>query len=591
MPFTLRQYHDRITVHKYLSLIRVTSTAPMTTALVPAALVAISRRNIDAQLRQTSETHRRLREQRNGLSCICRLPREILCEIFRIYIDIARKTASGFPVPHWFIFTHVCTAWRITAIYNPALWTHIKFHQPFWALEMLRRSQNLPLNVQLTPSVYKQSSVDVVDAALQQCYRIAHLRLATAKYAILSHLMHELRGPFNVMRSLDISITFQDIPMISIPDIFSDANFPVLDTLNLSGCGFNWEGRLPSSLTSLSIAYDSSLSQATHPRMHHVLNILRSTPRLTVLTLTWSLPVDHEDDSEGSVGYHEYILYPLKLDNLSYLRIIDKSSALTAFLCRIRLPRDTRVHIGCQASSGASITRFGNAVKRCELVTDTRALTFLSVDQVSSEHIHFVVKCFQDDPVELRIDVTWLHWGELSGESALLDICRLFDMSELEVVNLIDLGPMSHAIWFSAFASTTHLSTICVRGDTACGLFRALLKDPSDSSSPLLSPGLRTLNLEKVPFQMEDTKDQFFQCLMARRDLGIGLHVVTIRVSSGFGPGDFSAMKSIVSGALWDETVLANINSSDDGLGFGAHEESDGYGSEYWSLEEYDYED
>lgn len=563
----------------------------MVTALVPAAYVDISRRNIDAQLRQISEMHRRLRQQRNDLSCICRLPREIMCEIFRIYIDLTRKTASGFPVPHWFIFTHICTAWRETALGNPALWTHITFHQPFWALEMMRRSQHLPLNVQLTPSVYKQSSVDVVDSALQQSYRIAHLRLATAKYAILSHLLHGLTGPFNLMRSIDISITFQDIPMITIPDIFSDKNFPVLDTLSLSGCGFNWEGSLPSSLTSLSIAYDNSLSQVTHPRIHHVINILRATHGLSGLTLLWSLPVDNDDDSDIFDEYPEYLINPLTLSNLTYLRVVDKSPAISAFLRRIRLPSNARVHIGCQASSGSSIARFGSTIKQCGLVTDNRAVTFLLVDQISSEHMHFVLKCSSDDPMELRVDVTWLHWGELSGESALLDMCRIFDMSELEVLNLIDTGPMSHAVWFSSFASATRLSTIRVRGNSACDLFRALLKDSSDSASPLLSPCLRTLNLEKVHFQLEDAKNLFFQCLTSRRELGIGLHIVTIHDSSGFGSDDSSALKSLVYHAYWDGTVLSDATPSDDGLGFGYHDGSEGYGSEYWSLEEYDYED
>lgn len=558
------------------------------TTMMSSSYLAITRRNIDNQLLEISETHRRLREQRNNLSYICRLPREILCLIFHIYMEDARKTTSGNPTARWFTFTHVCTAWRTAAVYNPALWTHISFHQPLWTLEMLRRSRNLPISVHLSQSVYKQASFDIVDTTLQQSSRISHLHLATAKYAIMSHLMSKLTGPFNAMRSLEISITFQDIPMITAPDIFSDSNFPVLNTLILSGCGFNWEGMLPSSLTSLSVSYDSGLSQTTHPHMNHVINILRSTPHLSKLTLMWSLFI--KDDIEYFTERQEPSS-PLELTQLTYLRIADKAPALTSFLSKIRIPHNTHVHVGCQATSMSSIEKFGSAASQCDMISNSRAITFVSVDQISTEHVHFVMKCFIDDPTELRIDLTWMHWGDLSGEDALLALGHFFDLTELTTICLIDIGPIGHAIWSTALSSAIRLSTIRVCGSPSDGLFRALYEDLSDSVSPTFLPGLRNISLEKIRFQVEETKESFFQFLDSRHSSGFGLQRITIHDSSGFEPEDHYALQRIVPDAYWDEIVLVDTNSSDGGMEHGIQGESDGYGSEYWSLDEYDYQD
>lgn len=72
-----------------------------------------------------------LRKQRNALQPACRLPNELLGEIFRHAV----QTSTGFsltspkckwPRP-WLTVTHVCELWRRVAIDHHALWTSIQF--------------------------------------------------------------------------------------------------------------------------------------------------------------------------------------------------------------------------------------------------------------------------------------------------------------------------------------------------------------------------------------------------------------------------------------------------------------------------------
>lgn len=413
--------------------------------------------------------------------------------------------------------------------------------------------------------------------------------LVNVEYTSLSHLAKQLNGPFLVMRSLTISITFQDIPIITLPDIFSNNNFPVLERLSLSGCGFNWEGVLPSSLVSLSVAYDNSLSQSNSPQLQHVLNVLQSTPHLSSLTLLWSLPDD--DDEVSTPDYIQDSMHPLELNKLTDLRIVDKAPALAAFLAVIRIPHHARVHLGCQTSSGAAIVKLGVALSQCGLVTQARPIASLIVDQVSYEHVHFVARCFDESRSDIRIDVTWAHWGEVNGESAISDLCRVFDLSGLTVLYVVDVGLVDYKVWLSTFSSALRLSTLCVRGEPTHGLLRALQHHPVDSTNPQFLPSLRTMILEQVQFQRDETKLLLFEFLTRRRDLNIGLREVTIHASSGFGPHDFAMVEKLVPDSVWDQEILANTISSEIEVEVTPDDVSDGYGSEYSSLEDYDYQD
>lgn len=561
----------------------------MAAATVLAELLTIGRGHIDAQLLALEAKHRFLRQERNSFTYVGRLPKEILCAIFQICIDDTRKHRKDAPAANWYSFTHVCTNWRATAIHDPALWNHITFDQPLWVQEMMRRSQNLPLSINLNPSVYTQSSANIIDHTLQQCHRFSYLHLAASKHATINHLINQLIGPFRAMRSLTICVRYQDVPIVNIPDIFCDSNFPVLEMLYLVGCGLNWSGGLPSSLISLSVSYDSSLSQSALPHMHQVLNMLRSTPRLLTLILLWSLPIDNEDGEPR--GDEQYIVLPLELKKLVYLRIIDKAPALSSFLSGLRFPYSTRVHIGCETSSEVAVRNFGAALRRCNLVTKTREIASLVIDQVSSEHLHFIARCYNDD---IRVDVTWTHWGELTGESALSGICRVFDLSELTVLYVVDLGLVDYEVWLSTFSSARLLRTLCVSGEPTHGLLQALHKGPVEPTVSPFLPRLLTLILERVEFERGAIKELLFQSLTTRLDQDMGLHTVIIRGSSGFCVDDLIDLQMLAPQSSWDgQTAVENVSSEDelDDTTDGEHEESNDYGSEYSSLEDYDYRD
>ncbi|KAI0028485.1 hypothetical protein K488DRAFT_89683 [Vararia minispora EC-137] len=137
---------------------------------------------IDIELDALASVLRAGRERRNGMVAASRLPAEVLATIFEFvkqeaygeYEDIGDKEREGNVTPEeeprlrimgWINFSQVCQRWRrvsvrvlatpirgsVVALSFPHIWREIKFSHtgPSWAGEMLRRSKETPLHVEI----------------------------------------------------------------------------------------------------------------------------------------------------------------------------------------------------------------------------------------------------------------------------------------------------------------------------------------------------------------------------------------------------------------------------------------------------------
>ncbi|KAI0051928.1 hypothetical protein FA95DRAFT_1618635, partial [Auriscalpium vulgare] len=93
-----------------------------------------------------------LREQRNSLVPVGRLPTEIIRNIFTLSSEIDRPWIHECPTTKigWLTVTHICQRWRHVALEHPGLWTHILVHAlgPGWANAFAERAQGMPLIIQ-----------------------------------------------------------------------------------------------------------------------------------------------------------------------------------------------------------------------------------------------------------------------------------------------------------------------------------------------------------------------------------------------------------------------------------------------------------
>ncbi|KAI0047186.1 hypothetical protein FA95DRAFT_1470799, partial [Auriscalpium vulgare] len=103
----------------------------------------------DAHDETTEATLRALREKRNTLIPICRLPPEVLALVFTYLTGFAWDSVNGYPYHiRWIVVTHICRRWREVAIQHAGLWTNINLDiGSNWAATFASRARQVLLAI------------------------------------------------------------------------------------------------------------------------------------------------------------------------------------------------------------------------------------------------------------------------------------------------------------------------------------------------------------------------------------------------------------------------------------------------------------
>ncbi|KAI0041453.1 hypothetical protein FA95DRAFT_1471938, partial [Auriscalpium vulgare] len=91
-----------------------------------------------------------LRQQRNSLLPVARLPPEILRTIFAFSSEIDLPwIENGVRIRlGWLAVTHVCRRWRVIAVEHTALWTDFSWPLgPGWTEAFAERARTMPLMI------------------------------------------------------------------------------------------------------------------------------------------------------------------------------------------------------------------------------------------------------------------------------------------------------------------------------------------------------------------------------------------------------------------------------------------------------------
>ncbi|KAF9480799.1 hypothetical protein BDN70DRAFT_585071 [Pholiota conissans] len=326
-----------------------------------------------------------LHSQRNLLAPICRLPPEILGEIFLLakgstyYADFYVHDYYG-----WIKrLTHVCRHLRNVALASPQLWSKGPWplHKQNFLDEILRRSKENPLVIKVDLTQGDSGLVGLEGLLENHHQRIKHLAILVDSSDWVT-LQRSFPKSTPQLRHLSISCNTRfPAPVFAIDNTF-DA--PALRHLAVSHFAINWDLPFPlgHGLTYLKI----HLLPDPPPTWRQFFNSLSQMPSLEVLDLQDKFPID-ENERESAV-LHLASLRMLIIGRCGPREVIQ-------FLSRVTFPSTTKIKIAW--CSGTRTTQLKDTLpdllKKVTQSTSNAAVpnvfqTLVVLERPHNSHIH-----------------------------------------------------------------------------------------------------------------------------------------------------------------------------------------------------------
>ncbi|TFK66774.1 hypothetical protein BDN72DRAFT_880062 [Pluteus cervinus] len=285
---------------------------------------------IDARITELLEQIRQLRDRRNSLVPINRLPVELLVRIFSLAQDLENAEKDNFY--NWVVVTHVSRHWRSIALQEGSLWRDIIYRQRLdtqrWSMESFHRSGSWNLSVH---AVLRYSyEVDMISSILSQMHRIQSIDCSgILGLSKIQNLVQQLEQPAPLIEEVKLR-NISDTQSISL---FSGVA-PRLSSLSLLATAIVWDsdGLMFHNLTKLEL---SSIPTPIRPQLDEILNLLSHTRHLESLYLSGAFSVTETSESS------EFIHLPA----LSSIFIGASESECIPLLSSITFPASVQVDV------------------------------------------------------------------------------------------------------------------------------------------------------------------------------------------------------------------------------------------------------
>lgn len=278
-------------------------------------------KEIDLKIAELLIQVRILRERRNQLAPISRLPPELLAEIFYLCTPELLDSRS---LRYSHVFVSVCRQWRNVGMEAPEIWSTIPTDVAAEVTEIfLARSRNSPLDIH----VGCDAEDDAVHAVLSHIHRIRRLRLDTGN---ASSFLQRLRDPAPLLTFFANSTSNDGIVL---PDDFLGLDSPRLSHLQLD-VGISWNTMRRGSLVQgLTCLYMTELSAECFPTGLQLREALMEMPSLETLVI-------HSRDDwsrvpEPVVGRRDIAV---TLAKLTVLKLSSYDSSICDLLGYFRVP-------------------------------------------------------------------------------------------------------------------------------------------------------------------------------------------------------------------------------------------------------------
>ncbi|EIN05408.1 hypothetical protein PUNSTDRAFT_137520 [Punctularia strigosozonata HHB-11173 SS5] len=123
---------------------------------------------------------RSLRQRRNELEPVFRLPSDVVSRIFRLY----KSAQYEDKFPSGYAYSQVCQCWRQVALNTPALWSAVPRKTVELTRTFLLRSQKTPISFSVNG---RNTSQDAISAVLSHLDRIQTFDLSTTRNLVMKN--------------------------------------------------------------------------------------------------------------------------------------------------------------------------------------------------------------------------------------------------------------------------------------------------------------------------------------------------------------------------------------------------------------------
>ncbi|OCH93812.1 hypothetical protein OBBRIDRAFT_748746 [Obba rivulosa] len=309
------------------------------------------RKEVEIEIAHHTRAITDLKTRWNSVSPICRMPTELLVEIFVHHardigsraVAIYRGSTSqprGEKLYAWTSVAHICRHWRAVALASPRLWSHLYITSPRWTTELLRRTEKVLLVVFADVPGYepeRRVRLEALRLVLKEMERIEILKLSLHA-SQLRDLQGELTEATDSLKTLEFFIRGSN-GNVAFVDALFQAKHPRLQRLALSAPSIQWSN--PPLCPNLTELFLSSTSLQAGVTLSSAFDALQSMPQLQTLTLRDLLRQEVDSSPTCSV---------VSLPRLKILKLSGKTFSPTVgatFLSHLYLPSISNIYLTC----------------------------------------------------------------------------------------------------------------------------------------------------------------------------------------------------------------------------------------------------
>ena len=458
--------------------------------------------------------------QMNSPSFISRLPSELLASIFILYADdsyrASRPRLSSLNAPDWVNVSYVCRHWRNIALKCPTLWSFISMTMsPRWTEVLLARSKHTPLKI-----YFKISREDnlwwpkFVKKLMDHVERIQEFRLLFLCWDTEAHrISSKLFSRASRLQFLEMELSMNHYRTgwgsdINVPAPWHSFKLDGLTSLTLDGFPFSFQLDV--------VEFQAMLSHMRGLTQLHLDSVLAS-PRhgISGTEFSSSLKVD--------------------LPCLSHLLIIERLSAVNAFLSGVNVPARTKITLECRSEDSFDhYTQFFSIL--AQHYSKDRGLDVPTIRSMvmNPEEVYIVFsasECYRHPPhsaaplkwdlsipvnlkIVVRVSVLCRLSGKLKSESLIAsNICSVMPLTHVQRLHVID-PPFCAEFWSEMLGYLPGLRSLKLGGGLMPDLASALRSRTADKhlvnqnghasgdrdACDMLAPALEELELECIQF-------------------------------------------------------------------------------------------
>ncbi|VDB83207.1 unnamed protein product [Peniophora sp. CBMAI 1063] len=494
------------------------------------------------------------RQQRNKVMGACRLPPEVLSNVFSLVqldkgcrpkvrrvegpaIDEEPQDPTAGYSSGWMCLLHVCSYWRQTALGTPSLWCNVPCLDvhPDSIPTLLARSRGLPLSLVLYGSILpgEENGMqgDYLDMELSEHWfskpvlrRTRQLLLDDIPDAYLDKWFGNFRHPMPLLETFKATCLRQSGYEVPLPIEVFFSQTPLLRSATITGLVLpnDWKDvQFPTNIEHLALGFDNDESQEdvqeqsepTSQSFYKSLSVMKGLKSLSLGDIFPDLP--NEEDPPIQTTIYLPVLTDLRLATST-----DFPERCMDVYQRLSVPDRARVTLDIATVNPEYdyqdrllehiIKLFGPAATATP-ISLCASSTALSMEYTSSISLGSLLR--QEIPDDRRHD--WANWRLGEGARALwtqhgtlacsiLPFFRLLPLRTLQAITFIDSFEDSVTTppeWLSSFVVARNVEGISIHYYDALTIFDALSEASWGTMGSMLFPRLSTLALHAYSYQ------------------------------------------------------------------------------------------